>query len=89
LEPVVTKAAQDIGWSGVTVYDDGTLEPFYTSSTWMVLSPQPEFFKDQHFQDPSVEPMKGTPGFRAWTDDYSNIVKISSSLPPWLKSILP
>ncbi|MBV8845610.1 MAG: fused MFS/spermidine synthase [Bryobacterales bacterium] len=89
LEPVVTKGAQDIGWSGVTVYDDASLEPFYTSSTWMVLSPKREFFNHQYFQDPSVEPMKATPGFRAWTDDYSNIVKISISLPPWLKSILP
>jgi len=89
LEPVVTKAAQEIGWSGVTVSDDGNLEPFYTSSTWMVLSPRPEFFNASDFQDSSVAPMQSRPGFRAWTDDYSNIVKISISLPPWLRRILP
>jgi spermidine synthase len=89
LEPVVTKAAQDIGWSGVTVSDDGNLEPFYTSSTWMILSPMQEFFNHPNFQDPSVAPMQARAGFRAWTDDYSNIVKISISLPPWLRNILP
>jgi hypothetical protein len=89
LEPVVTKAAEDIGWSGVTVADDGNLEPFYTSSTWMILSPKQEFFSHPNFQDPSVAPMHGRPEFRAWTDDYSNIVKISISLPAWLRSILP
>ena len=89
LEPVVTKAAEDIGWSGVTVSDDGNLEPFYTSSTWMILSPKQDFFSHPNFQDPSVAPMHGRPEFRAWTDDYSNIVKISISLPAWLRSILP
>jgi spermidine synthase len=89
LEPVVVKAAQDIGWSGVTVSDDGNLEPFYTSSTWMILSPKQEFFNHPNFQDPSVAPMHGRAEFRAWTDDYSNIVKISISLPAWLRSILP
>ena len=89
LEPVVAKAAEELGWSGVTVSDDGNLEPFYTSSTWMILSPRPEFFNHPNFQDPSVSPMKGRAGFRAWTDDYSNIVKISVSLPAWLRSILP
>jgi spermidine synthase len=89
LEPVVTRAAQEIGWSGVTVFDEGTLEPYYTSSTWMILSPKQGFFNDASFQDPSVAPMKATAGFRAWTDDYSNIVRISISLPDWLKRILP
>jgi spermidine synthase len=89
LEPVVAKAAQEIGWSGITVADDGNLEPFYTSSTWMILSPQPGFFNHSSFQDPSAAPMRGQAAFRTWTDDYSNIVKISISLPAWLRNILP
>jgi hypothetical protein len=30
-----------------------------------------------------------TAGFRAWTDDYSNIVRITKDLPSWLRSALP
>jgi len=89
LEPVVAQSAQELGWSGVTVYDDGTLEPYYVSSTWMVLSPQREFFLHSAFQDESVQPMKSRPGFRAWTDDYSDIVAISISLPDWVRRFVP
>jgi len=71
------------------VYDDGTLEPYYVSSTWMVLSPQREFFLHSAFQDESVQPMKSRPGFRAWTDDYSDIVAISISLPDWVRRFVP
>ena len=37
----------------------------------MILSPDPSFFKHPNFQDPSVTPVRLDPGFRAWTDDYS------------------
>jgi SAM-dependent methyltransferase len=89
LEPVVTEGAKEIGWFGVTVSDEGDEEPFYTSSTWMVLSPRREFFHHPLFQDASVAPMHGRPGFRAWTDDYSNVVTISTIVPPWLRRLLP
>jgi spermidine synthase len=89
LEPVVTEGAKEIGWSGVTVSDEGEGEPFYTGSTWMVLSPKREFFSHPLFQDATVAPMHGRPGFRAWTDDYSNVVTISTIVPPWLRKLLP
>jgi hypothetical protein len=89
LEPVVTEGAKEIGWFGVTVSDEGDEEPFYTSSTWMVLSPKREFFDHPLFQDASVAPMHGRPGFRAWTDDYSNVVTISTIVPSWLRRLLP
>jgi hypothetical protein len=72
----------------VTVSDDGTLEPFYVSSTFMGLSPQREFFLHSAFQDGSVQPMKSRPGFRPWTDDYSDIVAISVGLPNWVRSFV-
>lgn len=89
LEPVVAQGGAEIGWSGVTVYDEGTIEPYYVSSTWMVLSAQREFFLNQQFQDDSVQPMKARSGFRPWTDDYSDIVAISTSLPPWVHKFVP
>jgi hypothetical protein len=89
LEPVVTQAAKEIGWTGVTVTDDGSLETYYTSSTWMILSPKPEFFKHQNFQDNEVAPMQARAGIHPWTDDYSNIAQITNALPEWLKAVLP
>ena len=55
----------------------------------MVLSPKREFFYQPLFQDASVAPMHGRSGFRAWTDDYSNVVTISTIVPPWLRKLLP
>jgi hypothetical protein len=89
LEPVVSQAAKEIGWTGVTVTDDGSLETFYTSSTWMILSPKPEFFRHPNFQDTEVTSMAIRPGIKPWTDDYSNIAQITNNLPGWLKAILP
>jgi hypothetical protein len=89
LEPVVAQGGAELGWSGVTILDDGDLEPFYNSSTWMILSPQPEFFLQPQFQDESVHPMKTRRGFRAWTDDYSDIIAISKGLPDWVRTLIP
>lgn len=76
LEPIVAEAASEIGWSGVTVTDDGEEEGYYIPSTWMILSHNRDFFKHPNFQDASVAPMQHRPGLRPWTDDYSNIVQI-------------
>jgi hypothetical protein len=89
LEPVVSTGAREVGFSGVTVADDGDTENYYVSSTWMVLSRDPGFFNHRNFQDQSVRPMDAPPGFRAWTDDYSNIVRITNGLPTWLRAALP
>ncbi len=89
LEPVVSSAAQDYGFSGVTVRDDGDTETYYVPSAWMVLSRDPSIFNNAYLQDFSVQPMRVEAGFRAWTDDYSNIVRITTGLPHWLKAALP
>jgi hypothetical protein len=89
LEPVVSQPASEAGFTGVTVADDGETQTYYVGSTWMVLSRDPSFFNHPNFQDPSVRPMQLEPGFRAWTDDYSNIVRITTGLPHWLKAAIP
>ena len=89
LEPVVSTGAREVGFSGVTVADDGDTQNYYVSSTWMVLSRDPSFFSHPNFQDQSVRPMDAPGGFRAWTDDYSNIVRITNGLPTWLRAALP
>jgi hypothetical protein len=90
LEPVVATGAQEVGFSGVTVADsDDLAESYYVSSTWMVLSRDPSFFGHRLFQDASIRPMTAPAGFRPWTDDYSNIVRITNGLPTWLRAALP
>ena len=89
LEPVVSQAGHEAGFTGITVFDEGDAETYYTGSTWMVLSRDPRNFDHSNYRDPAVKPMRIDPGFQAWTDDYSNIVKITTGLPQWVKSALP
>jgi hypothetical protein len=76
LEPIVAEAAKEIGWTGVVVYDEGDSEPFYVSNTWIVLAKSPEIFGNATFQDANIYQLQPKPGFRLWTDDYSNIIQI-------------
>ena len=69
----------EIGWYGRVIEDDGDTEPYYTGTTWTVLSPNEEFFNSKNFEGNStsiVMPLLPKPGFLAWTDDFSNIIKI-------------
>jgi spermidine synthase len=76
LEPVVARAAADMGWSGVTVSDEGESESYYSGSTWVVVSRTPRIFENAALRTSGAETLKPTPGFRPWTDDYSNIFQI-------------
>ena len=76
LEPIMAQAAKEMGWSGVVVYDEGNSESYYVSNTWILLSKSPAVFTDPNFQDASTAPLQVRKGFRAWTDDYSNIIQI-------------
>ncbi len=76
LEPVVAQAASGMGWTAMTVSDDGWEEDYYSASTWVVMSRAPEIFNRADFQDESVDKIRGRPNFRPWTDDYSNIIQI-------------
>ncbi|HEV1284222.1 MAG TPA: fused MFS/spermidine synthase, partial [Bryobacteraceae bacterium] len=77
LEPVVAEAAQANGFQGIVVTDAAEDEDYYTPSTWALLSRDPSLFNDADFGDHfAVSKLRPKPGFRAWTDDYSNIVQI-------------
>jgi hypothetical protein len=76
LEPVIGQAAWEMGWSGVTVADDGEDEDYYTASTWVLMSRSRNLFDHPNFKYPTVEPLQAKHGFRPWTDDYSNIIQI-------------
>jgi hypothetical protein len=76
LAPVTAETAKAMGWTGMVIADDGSTESYYTSSTWVILSRNPAFFSHANFQDPNVYALTQKPGFRAWTDDYSNLIQI-------------
>jgi SAM-dependent methyltransferase len=76
LEPVVAQAASELGWTGVVVADEGDSEAYYVASTWILMSPSPKIFEHANFRYPIVESLNAQPGFRPWTDDYSNIIQI-------------
>ncbi len=76
LAPVVAQAAADLGWSGIVVYDDGYEQPYYYASTWTLVTRDPSIFQHHNFDSADYERLNPRPGFRAWTDDYSNIIQI-------------
>jgi spermidine synthase len=76
LEPPVARAAAEMGWHALVVADDGDAEPYYTASTFIVLSHSAEFFKHKFFAGYSNSVALNGPEFRTWTDDYSNIIQI-------------
>lgn len=76
IEPVVAQSAFELGWRGVVVADDGNEEDYYTPSTWILLCRSAKFFEHPNFQGQFVTRLRTTPGFRPWTDDYTNIIQI-------------
>jgi hypothetical protein len=76
LQPVVAQAMSDMGWSGVAVSDEAEEDPNDSASTWLVLARSPKIFTHPTFKRPDVERLAAKPGFRAWTDDFSNIIQI-------------
>ena len=76
LAPVVGQAAADLGWSGILVSDEGDQQAYYYPSTWVLVTREPKLFENKLFNNAQVDKLKPRPGFRAWTDDYSNIIQI-------------
>jgi hypothetical protein len=61
---------------GAVVADDGIEQPYYTASTFIVVSHDAAFFKHRFFSGYSGSVAMNRPEFRTWTDDYSNIIQI-------------
>jgi len=77
LAPVVAEAAAANGFTGILVDDAGEEQDYYSPSDWVLLTRVPALFEHADFEDKfAVSKLKRTPGFRGWTDDYSNIIQI-------------
>jgi len=79
LKPVVAKGMVEMGWKGLVVEDNGADQPYYTGTTWVVLSADEKLLGTKFFDGDSnseIQPLWAKPGFQGWTDDFSNIVSI-------------
>jgi hypothetical protein len=79
LQPVVAQGMTELGWRGRVVEDNGADQPYYTGTTWVVLSSDEKFFDSKFFEGDSnsvIQPLSAKPRFQGWTDDFSNIVSI-------------
>lgn len=76
LEPVVARAAAEIGWHALVIADEGFEQPYYVASTFIVVAHDPAFFKHRFFAGFAGSTAMNPPEFRSWTDDYSNIIQI-------------
>jgi hypothetical protein len=76
LEPVCEGSAVALGKQAMVVDDDGDEAPYFSSSTWVLLTSDSEWFKAASFRDANMHPAVMRVGFRPWTDDYSNLFQI-------------
>lgn len=76
LQPVCERSAAAFGKQAMTVEDEGDQAPYFSSSTWVLLTANGEFFKEPPFKDAYMYPPITRKKFRGWTDDYSNLFQI-------------
>jgi len=76
LGPVCGAGAQYFKKEARTVSDDGEGGSYLNSSTWVLVTSHPQWFDAPAFAGADMAPTTVKPGFRPWTDDYSNIVQI-------------
>ena len=76
LAPVCAAGASYFHKEARTVNDDGGLGSYFSSSTWVLVTSDTSWFLTNPFADADISKTKFPEKFRAWTDDYSNIVQI-------------
>ncbi len=76
LAPVCAAGAEYFHKEARTVSDDGEAGSYLSSSTWVLLTSDPDWFNSPAFADADITRTKVADHFRPWTDDYSNIVQI-------------
>jgi hypothetical protein len=76
LAPVCASGSAYFHKEARTVNDDGGLASYFSSSTWVLVTSDQSWFLTNAFADADINKTKLPANFRAWTDDYSNIVQI-------------
>lgn len=75
LEPVVRNLSVTFHKPAQLIDSDEDHNNKVFASTWVLLTDRDGFFKQSDFEKTS-EPLKGRPGMRTWTDDYSNLFQL-------------
>ena len=76
LIPVVAGNGAALGKAVLLVVDSESEEDYLDSNDWMLVTADAALLQQPVFQKGDVRSLKGRPGFRDWTDDYSNLFKI-------------
>jgi len=85
LVPVAARGAQAFDKQAVVVNDDGGEASYLSDSSWVLLTSDGAWFKSPSFMKADMTDAVAPPGFRTWTDDYSNvfqILKLGGTQPP-------
>jgi hypothetical protein len=75
LVPVCERGAEWFQKQAMVVSDDPE-ESYMSSSTWVLLTSKGDWFKTPSFKNADMGPATAPPGFRGWTDDYSNVFQV-------------
>ena len=76
LVPVVERLAREHGVHAVLVADKDDDDEDKTTSDWVLVSRSKPALEAEAIKDHSPEAPEERPGWRTWTDDYSNLVQI-------------
>jgi spermidine synthase len=75
LVPVVARGAQGLDRTATVVTDTGG-SAYTEDSDWVLVTRDQDLVRADAFDDAQTTEATAPDGFRAWTDDYSNIVRI-------------
>jgi SAM-dependent methyltransferase len=77
LPPVVGRLAKEAGLAVVLVSDSGKDgDDDHTKTDWVLIARDPKALAAKAIAEVAPEPPEERPGWRTWTDDYSNLVQI-------------
>ena len=77
LPPVVGRLAREQGLAVTLVSDEGKeADDDRTKTDWVLIARDPAALQAKPIRDAAPEPPAEHPGWRTWTDDYSNLVQI-------------
>ena len=77
LPPVVGRIARENGLAAVLVSDEGKDgDEDHTKTDWVLLAKDAKLLQAKEIKEAGPVPPEEKPGWRTWTDDYSNLVQI-------------
>jgi SAM-dependent methyltransferase len=75
LQPVVLRAAESLGKRACVIVNAEDEQRAILPATWVLVSGRTAFFDSESIKQASIPPRR-IAGFRVWTDDYSNLLRV-------------